>query len=200
MLLSLSLSLLTRLAAISTALCLRRQNSVYKNSIRWHPDEIKVKDRELEKRERGGGECRRKEGGEGVRLKSHLSDDRKCSTLEKRGGRKFVVSRSPFSNKRCFLLSSCIEQTTREWRISKKNQRIRRRISRRSRFSSRMLKVQTSRIVLADVVRIEIKKSSNSIRKECKKYRSSSRFFSFCSIFYPLSFFILFFFVLPLSY
>lgn len=126
-------------------------------------------------------------------MKSHLSDDRKCSTLEKRGGRKFVVSRSPFSNKRCFLLSSCIEQTTREWRISKKNQRIRRRISRRSRFSSRMLKVQTSRIVLADVVRIEIKKSSNSIRKECKKYRSSSRFFSFCSIFYPLSFFILFF-------
>lgn len=126
-------------------------------------------------------------------MKSHLSDDRKCSTLEKRGGRKFVVSRSPFSNKRCFLLSSCIEQTTREWRISKKNQRIRRRISRRSRFSSRMLKVQASRIVLADVIRIEIKKSSNSIRKECKKYRSSSRFFFILLYFYPLSFFILFF-------
>lgn len=129
-------------------------------------------------------------------MKSHLSDDRKCSTLEKRGGRKFVVSRSPFSNKRCFLLSSCIEQTTREWRISKKNQRIRRRISRRSRFSSRMLKVQASRIVLADVIRIEIKKSSNSIRKECKKYRSSSRFFSFCSIFIP-SLFLSFFFCSP---
>lgn len=126
-------------------------------------------------------------------MKSHLSDDRKCSTLEKRGGRKFVVSRSPFSNKRCFLLSSCIEQTTREWRISKKNQRIRRRISRRSRFSSRMLKVQTSRIVLADVIRIEIKKSSNSIRKECKKYRSSSRFFFILLYFYPLFFFIFFF-------
>lgn len=134
-------------------------------------------------------------------MKSHLSDDRKCSTLEKRGGRKFVVSRSPFSNKRCFLLSSCIEQTTREWRISKKNQRIRRRISRRSRFSSRMLKVQTSRIVLADVIRIEIKKSSNSIRKECKKYRSSSRFFH-SALFLSSLFFILFFFffVLPLSY
>lgn len=127
-------------------------------------------------------------------MKSHLSDDRKCSTLEKRGGRKFVVSRSPFSNKRCFLLSSCIEQTTREWRISKKNQRIRRRISRRSRFSSRMLKVQTSRIVLADVVRIEIKKSSNSIRKECKKYRSSSRFFFILLYFLSSLFFYSFFF------
>lgn len=57
--------------------------------------------------------------GKGIRLKSHLSGDRKCSTSWKRAGVSLSFQDRPFLDKRCFLLSSCIEQW-REWHISKK--------------------------------------------------------------------------------
>lgn len=105
-------------------------------------------------------------------------------------GRKFVVSRSPFLDKRCFLLSSCIEQW-REWHISKKkkNENRTEKIVRSERRGPvvipsllRGANAQTSKI--AGYYLAEIKKTEQpftGVKRSIEKYRVFNflSFFSF---------------------
>lgn len=196
-LLSLSLSLLTRLAAISTALCLRRQNSVYKNSIRWHPDEIKVKDRELEKKEREEEENvgEKKEEKEFAWNRIYPTTESAPLWRNEAGGSSSFQDR-PFPTKD----ASCFH------RVSSKrheNGELVRKI-RGSEDGSRddlaslqgCWKFKRHGLFSPTLSELKLKNQAIQSGRSAKNIDLHHVFFSFCSIFYPLSFFILFFFFL----